>query len=78
MAKTRQVLKVKDGAFQYECIRDLNTGAYKLYWLYGSWNDAGQYTRHKKLLGTANNMKAMLRFIANDIEWVEEHSDHMA
>lgn len=74
MAKTRQVLKVKDGAFQYECIRDLNTGAYKLYWLHGSWNDAGKYTMHKKLLGTANNMKAVLRFIANDIEWVEEHT----
>ena len=78
MAKTRQVLKVKDGAFQYECIRDLNTGAYKLYWLYGSWNDAGQYTRHKKHLGTATNIKAVLRCIANDIETTEKYPDHMA
>ena len=78
MAKTRQVLKFKDGAFQYECIRDLNTGAYKLYWLYGSWNDAGQYKRHKNLLGTAPSMKVVLRFIANDIEMAEKHPDHRA
>lgn len=78
MAKTRQVLKVKDGAFQYECIRDLNTGVYKVYWLYGSWNDAGQYTRHKKILGTAPNMNVVLRSIANDIERVKKLPDHMA
>lgn len=78
MAKTRQVLKVKDGAFQYEFIRDLNTGAYKLYWLCGSWNDAGKYTRHKKFLGTAPSTKAVLRIIANDIEMAEKHPDHRA
>ena len=65
MEKTRKVFSLCDNGFHFECIKDNETGIYKLYrkWYYMGY--------HRKEIKRANDLVSILEFTHDSIMLVQ-------